>query len=155
MRKYLVYAIAILALMLGLQVMLPHRLEEGRSTEVLGKLNHYLKSRPRGVALAQLSDAFDWDRVCAVKADASVEAFQMETDIRFPGEFELGRLGPAWLLVFAKGQQALAVTEVPIASFGDIKQERPYTCVDDHGAFFTVIEGDGASEPPRRFILRS
>lgn len=155
MRNYLIYGIATLALLLGLQTVLPHRLEEGRSTEVLGKLNHYLKWRPRGVAVAQLGDAFEWDRVCAVKAGASPEAFQAEANIEFPKELELGRAGAAWLLVFAKGQQAMAVTEVPIASMGDIEQEHPFTCIEDHGAFFTVIEEEGTSTPPRRFILRS
>lgn len=149
MRKYVLYGLGVVAAVLALQVALPHRMEEGRSTEVVGKLNHYLKARPRGVALSLLGDAFQWDMACAVKPDVEPEAFALQSGIGLP-RMTLGERGRAWLLVFAKDHRAVAVAEIPVTALGDLEQNQPYACVADPGAFLTVVEG-----PPRRFILRS
>lgn len=157
MRKYLGYGAAIVVAVLTLQSLLPHRLEEGRSTEVLGKLSHYLKARPRGVALAEVGGSFEWDTACAIRADASLDAFHLQTGIAFPRDvnLRLGHGARAWLLVFAKDKEAVAVTEVPIGSIGDVKQDAPHICIADPGGFLTVLERDDADGPPRQFILRS
>ncbi len=153
--RYALYGLAVVGLVLALQAAMPHRLEEGRSVEVLGKLNHYLKWRPRGVSLAQLSGAFEWDLACAVKADVYPADFESQTGIRFPEVIELRGEGDNWLLVFAHGTRAVAVAQVPVSSMGDIEQDRPYHCVEDQNAFLTVIERQGEDGPPRHFILRS
>lgn len=149
MRRYFTYGLGVVAVILALQAALPHRLDEGRSTEVVGKLNHYLKARPRGVALSLLGDAFAWDLACAVKPELEPEAFALQSGIALP-RMTLGERGPAWLLVFARGGQAVAVAEIPVSALGGLEQKQPYECVADPGAFLTVVDG-----PPRRFILRS
>lgn len=155
MRKYVLYGGAVVAAVLTLQAILPHRLEEGRSTEVLGKLNFHLKWRPRGIALAQLGDSFSWDEVCVVRESVLPEEFAQDAGIEFPSALTLAEGPEGWLLVFVKDKRAVAATKVPRQSIGAIDLASPYSCVTDPDAFFQLIESDDPQGPPRRFKLRT
>lgn len=154
MRKYLLSGLGVVAVILTLQAALPHRLEEGRSTEVLGKMNHYLKWRPAGLSLAEISDSFAWDEACVVKENVLPEEFALQSGVALPGSINLGQR-VAWLLVFAKDGKAVAVAEVPPQTIGAIDLDQPWACVADQNAFFQVIELDEDGGPPRRLVLRT
>lgn len=151
MRQYLLYGLAGVLVMLGLQALLPYQPADTRSTEVLGLLNSELKWRPRGVALADLT-SFAWDEACTLAPHLTAEDLTAETGIALPDNFEPE--GEGWLLVFAKNKALQAATRVP-PSFGVLEQKEPLRCIADPRAFLTVLERDGAQGPPRRFVLRS
>lgn len=155
MRTYVLSGLALVAVVLGLQLALPHRLEEGRSTEVLGKINFHLKWRPAGISLAEISGAFAWDEACVVKESVPPEEFALQSEIALPGNMELGQHDAAWLLVFARRGKAVAVTEVPPQTIGAIDLNQPWACVEDQNAFFQIIEQPDGDGPPRRFVLRT
>lgn len=151
MQRYLLYGLAGALVVVGLQALLPSRLEDARSTEVLGLLNHELKTRPRGVQLAHLT-SFAWDEACAVAPHMMRDELAAQTGITLPDGFEPA--GEGWLLLFAKDKVAQAATRLP-ASFGVFDQQEAWHCIADPAAFLTVFENEDGDGPPLRFILRS
>ncbi|GEM_PF-4294501 len=151
MHRTVWYFVAGLLLIVGLRALLPHRLAETRSTEVLGLLNAELRGRPAGVALADLT-SFAWDEACAVTPRLSAADLTAQTGIVVPGNAVPG--GEGWLLVFARDKTAQATTRVP-PSYGALVQDEPLRCVADTAAFLGVIETADAQGSPLRFVLKA
>ena len=97
MRKYVMSGLGLAAAILTLQAALPHRLEEGRSTEVLGKINFYLKWRPRGIAAYGRRNGERYPHVAPARhrLGAGVGRLLMGPGLRGQGEGAAGRVRTA------------------------------------------------------------